>query len=254
MFFIQKKTKNKNINMITELIKNIPGIYEIRPKVLLKSVEDIYNSPIDLSMYLPSSDIGSLTMLEATMIISLLKIYNPLEIFEFGTFLGFTTALLVKNSSVNSTVYSLDLDNSSNQKNFDFTKLSDKDILGNDLINDAFLSNIQFLKGEFFLRNINDSEKKKIKLLKENSLELDIHQLGLFNKIEFCFIDGGHTYDIIKSDTDKAFSMSKKNSLIIWHDYKSKIHGDVTLYLSVLSKKYEIFHIANTMLAFTIVK
>jgi predicted O-methyltransferase YrrM len=240
--------------MIKELFKNIPGIYEIRPKILLKTIEDLYDSPIDFNMYLPSSDIGSLTMLEATMIISFLKIYNPIEIFEFGTFLGFTTALLVKNSSVNSTVYSLDLDNCSNQNNFDFTKLSDKDILGNDLINDAFLSNIQFIKGEFFLKNIIDSEKKKIKLLKSNSLDLDVLHLGLFKKIDFCFIDGGHNYDIVKSDTEKAFSMCKKNSLIIWHDYNSKIHGDVTLYLSVLSKKYEIFHIANTMLAFTIVK
>lgn len=240
--------------MINELSISKPGIYEIRPKLLLKSAEDIFNAPIDIFLHLPSSDIGSLTTLEATMIIALLKIFNPAKIFEFGTFLGYTTSILTRNSSDSSIVFSLDLDVNSIQVNVaELNDFSNKDVLTNDVINDAFLSKIQSVKGEFYLSDIDILQKSKIRLLKQNSLELDVNDLGLTNEIDFTFIDGGHTYEIVKSDTEKAFLMAKKNSIILWHDYNSKIHGDVSKYLLDLSDTYTIYHIANTMLAFTIV-
>jgi hypothetical protein len=44
--------------------------------------------------------------------------------------------------------------------------------------------------------------------------------------------------------------MKKKDSIIVWHDYKSKIHTDVTKYLNNFNKKKNFFYIKNTMLAF----
>jgi hypothetical protein len=240
--------------MIKELTINQPGIHEIRPKILLKSAEDLFKAPIDIVLHLPSSDIGSLTTLEATMIVALLKIFNPSKIFEFGTFLGYTTSILTRNSKDSSIVFSLDLDVNSNQVNsLELNEFSNQDVLTNDIINDAFLSKIQSVKGEFYLSDMSALQKSRIKLLKQNSLELDVNNLSLVNEIDFCFIDGGHTYEIVKSDTEKAFLMAKKNSIILWHDYNSKIHGDVTSYLMDLSDTYTIYHIANTMLAFTII-
>lgn len=239
--------------MTNELLNEVPGIYEIRPKVLLNISESKFKSPVDLNLYLPSSEIGSLTMLEATMIVAILKIFDPKNIFEFGTFLGYTTALLSRNSNHNSTVYSLDLDLNQSEA-IDLTALNHSDLLSNDIINDAFLSQVQSLKGEYYLSGLEEIFKKKIKLLKDNSLKININELGLLKQIDFCFIDGGHTYEIIKSDTEKAFSMCKNNSIIIWHDFNSKIHGDVTLFLNEISNNIPIFHISNTMLAFTIIK
>ena len=46
--------------------------------------------------------------------------------------------------------------------------------------------------------------------------------------------------------------MLSDNGIIVWHDFNSKIHSDVSEYLSVKSKEIKIYHIENTMLAFYI--
>ena len=43
--------------------------------------------------------------------------------------------------------------------------------------------------------------------------------------------------------------MVKENAIIVWHDYRSKIHEDVTKYIDELSKDKKIVYVQNTMLA-----
>ena len=37
--------------------------------------------------------------------------------------------------------------------------------------------------------------------------------------MDLIFIDGGHTYELIKNDSELAFQMISKNGIIFWHDY-----------------------------------
>ena len=46
--------------------------------------------------------------------------------------------------------------------------------------------------------------------------------------------------------------MISENGIILWHDFGSKIHGDVTRFLEHYSKENLIFYIEHTMIAFTI--
>jgi len=39
------------------------------------------------------------------------------------------------------------------------------------------------------------------------------------DKVDLCFIDGGHSEECVKSDTKNAFRMVKKGGVIIWHDF-----------------------------------
>ena len=65
-------------------------------------------------------------------------------------------------------------------------------------------------------------------MIKHDSTELDFpREIGT---IDFAFIDGGHTEEIVASDTEGVFSCMEKG-VIVWHDYKSGIHSDVTKYL-----------------------
>ena len=112
---------------------------------------------------------------------------------------------------------------------------------------------VQSKSGPIYIKKEIDKNKNRLQLLHGDSTKLSVNDLSLNNIVNFVFIDGGHTYDIIKSDTEKSFQMVK-NGIIIWHDYNSKIHGDVTTYLNELSKDKKIFHIENTMLAFHIIE
>jgi predicted O-methyltransferase YrrM len=38
-------------------------------------------------------------------------------------------------------------------------------------------------------------------------------------KFDFIFIDGNHTFEYVKNDTEKAFQLLEKDGIIVWHDY-----------------------------------
>lgn len=62
------------------------------------------------------------------------------------------------------------------------------------------------------------------------------------------FIDGGHEKSIVEKDTINARSIVK-NGVIIWHDFGSKIHNDVSSFLLEESDR-KIFHVLGSLCAF----
>jgi predicted O-methyltransferase YrrM len=238
--------------LLSNIEKNaiIGKVNSIRPKVILKLIEENFNEPVEMRLNVPSSEIGSLTTLEATMIISLLKLIKPSIIFEFGTFLGYSTSIFLKNSSKDCITYSIDLgDEIKDQYKSD--NIDKNLVLNNDIVNDNFLRIVQSKKGPIYIKNETEN-KERLKLLYGDSLEISIDDLKLKEKVQFVFIDGGHTYNIVQSDTKKSFQMVNQG-ILVWHDYNSKIHGDVTKFVDELSKDNIIYHIENTMLAFCVI-
>jgi hypothetical protein len=227
-------------------ISTLGEVNYIRPKFILKYLEELFVEPIEINLFAPSADIGSLTTLEATMIVSILKIFEPSRVFEFGTFLGYSSSVFLKNLE-KCIVYTLDLDEKIEFNNNDLNQ-----VLINDSLNDQYLSFKQSVIGPKYLQSFLKLNDERIVVLKSNSLTFDVEPFN--DKIEFVFVDGGHLFDIVKNDTEKSFKMLKKGGVIIWHDYNSKIHSDVTIYLNKLSETKKIFHIENTLLAFHIIE
>lgn len=234
-----------------QFIKNLEGmstlgqVARIRPKVLIKELEDISSEPLEMKICMPPTEIGCPSVFEATMLICLLKLLNPKKIFEFGTFLGYSTHTLLSNSSDDCKLYSIDLGDDVTEKNIDKSC-----ILKDGKINDDYLRTVQSKLGPTYLKNyINDT---RLNLIYGDSISMSVDDLELNGQVELVFIDGGHSYEIIKSDSDNALKMVK-NGVIIWHDYNSRIHFDVTKYVNEICRERKIFHIENTMLAFQII-
>ena len=162
-----------------------------------------------------------------------------LNIFEFGTCSGKTSYIMALNSPENAKIKTITL-------------------------NDEQASNLYFKSGESksaFLNTKNESSynefmfsgtncESKIDISFKDSMELDIKNLK--NKYDLIFIDGGHTYSIIKNDTEKALEMIKNNGYIFWHDYIADKSSttDVFKYLNNLSKTINIYHIKDTNMCF----
>jgi hypothetical protein len=238
-----------NLQQLQEVVKNnYSGLVTLKPKAIFKAIEDLFGEPVNLNLHVPSSDIGSLTMLEATVMASLLKLLDPRVVFEIGTFLGYSTALLLRNTDSNCKVYSLDLDIDAAELATAST-FSEHELRTDDVKNDNYLRYTQAAKGPYYLRNIDHTTRSRLKLLKGNSLEFNCSKNGVAGCVDLVFVDGGHEYDIIASDTVKALEMLGGNGLIIWHDYNSKIHSDVTRFLGEYSKDKLVLHVENTMLA-----
>jgi hypothetical protein len=71
--------------------------------------------------------------------------------------------------------------------------------------------------------------------------------------VELAFIDGAHTYEYVRNDTEKVAVMMAPRGLVFWHDYggKGQFRG-ITDYLDALKERFPIYRVSwTTTLAWT---
>jgi len=64
---------------------------------------------------------------------------------------------------------------------------------------------------------------------------------------DLCFIDGGHSYECIKADTETALKILAPNGVIVWDDYAWFVDG-VSQYLTELRHSLPLYRIAGSQL------
>jgi predicted O-methyltransferase YrrM len=142
---------------------------------------------------------------------------RPQRIFEFGTHTGSSTLVMAINSSNETEILTLDLEPS-------------------EMIGSAY-------------RDTNYSSK--IRQLYGDSKTLDYAPYR--GNVDFVFIDADHTYDGVKSDTEKAFGLLRPGGVIVWDDYRwLECHIEVvgvTLFLNEFQRSQPVFHLAGTRFA-----
>jgi len=223
-----KSVSLEKVNKIFESEKISENLYGPKQDVVVKS------------FCIPSGDkdiVGKTSDYEAWILSSLSKISK--NIFEFGTCSGKTTTLMALNSTDDSKIITLTL-SSEQAKNLSLDKKDNKVSIRN-IINESNYDKFIFSGKEY---------EKKISVMFMDSRQLNADEY--LNKFDLIFIDGGHTYSIIKNDSIKAFKMIKKGGIILWHDYVpgKTSDKDVVKFLNKISKDKKIFHIENTSLCY----
>ena len=245
LFFLLNKKKIKKFLYRAELQEiDITDVHEIfHLQEISKNLKGPKEDVIIKSFSITSSNniVGMTSDYEAWIISVLSKISK--KIFEFGTCSGKTTYLMGLNSSDDTSITSITL-NPSNLKNVKKENIDNKV---------SFRNIIQESVYEKFLFSEKEVEKK-IKVIFENSLNLEHNKFR--NQMDLIFIDGGHTYSVVKNDSEKSFEMINETGIILWHDYvpgkRSAI--DVVKYINEISKKKKIYKIKNTSLCIFINK
>ena len=174
---------------------------------------------------------------EAWIIASLSR--KSKNIFEFGTCSGKTTYMMALNSGPDTQITSLTLNpNELNEisKNSEDNKVSFRNI-----INESIYKKFLFT---------GDEVERKIKIIFQNSLDFNHREYK--GKIDLIFIDGGHTYSVVKNDSEKSFEMLKKNGIILWHDYVpgKRSAKDVVRYIEEISNTRKLYSIKGTTLVY----
>ena len=228
----------------------LPPLREIRPKVLFQLIEamdpDVNPS---FSVNIPSSAIGGATLLENAVLVSLAKLTGARAFFEFGTYLGATTLLLATNSPPDAHVTTVDLppaDIDMAQPAADEAEL----VLRDDTANDNFLRREFAHKGGLCIERASAAIQAKVTRLLQDTRTIDPAAQGLAGRFDFIFIDGGHDFDTIASDTAIALQLARPDAVIAWHDYRSTIHPDVTRFLDGYAAPARVVYVQNTMIAF----
>ena len=212
---------------------NILQMEHIRPYQVLR-IEDGFDE--EIKFYMPQSQgAGSTSTIESILLIKLMRIVDASYIFEFGTYKGLTTRLLLENlpkkNITSPRIITLDLDD---LKGVDF---QGTDInLANEVLN-------------YKRKYTNSKNKDYVKQILQDCLTFDENQY--LNKFQLIFVDGNHEVNYVKSDTEKSFKMlSDSPSCIVWHDYGNPEFPELTAYIDNLSTTKQIYHIEDTMLAF----
>lgn len=174
-----------------------------------------------------------LWLLETFILVTAMRLVNARRIFEFGTFFGSTTLNLALNSPANAEIFTFDLPQAdalaATRNQPDFRVAGER--LGHP-------------QPDF----MGFKEAEKIKTLLGNSRNFDFSRFA--NSMDMVFIDGGHDYETVKSDTANALRMLKSDApgCIFWHDYQNVECEENTRFLNELEKDLGLFHVQETML------
>jgi hypothetical protein len=152
---------------------------------------------------------GMLPLRDAIPLLALLVADNPREVLEIGTFMGHTTRAMAENLD-GATIHTVDL-----PPEFSATG-QDHGALPKD---DFHLISKRIVGREFKGR---DCESRIVQHFGDTA-ELDFGKLG---QPTFFFIDGSHTYEYCRNDSEKCFALCGGKGTFLWHDC-DEIHPGV---------------------------
>lgn len=173
---------------------------------------------------------GSVTALEACLLVAVLRAVKPVRAFEFGTYLGDTTRLLAENlGKPDGIVYTLDI---ATTEGIEFENEADPVLADRSVAADRSFTGLT----------------AEVTQLLGDSYEFDPSPYE--GMVGIVFIDGNHAPKYLEKDTANALRMvaAEGPAAVVWHDYGNPQCPEVAQYLDLLSTSMALCHIEETML------
>jgi hypothetical protein len=165
------------------------------------------------------------------LLATIVSALQPKKIFETGTFRG-VAALTMALNAPDADIYTLDLPEVVTPDELETLTKGDKEWVRLSRTSTGFAF-------------VGHPAAARIHQLRGNSLTFDppasLANTGL------CFIDGGHSYDCIKADTETALKILSPNGVIVWDDYTWFIDG-VSEYLTELRETLPLHRVGGSQL------
>ena len=163
------------------------------------------------------------------LLASVVSALQPKKIFETGTFRG-VGALTMALNAPGAEIYTVDLPQDSGES--DTSTLTRGDVEW-----------VRLSRGCIGAAFDGLPEAARIHQIWANSLTLDASEIT--TDVDFFLIDGGHSYECVKADTENALKILAPDGVILWDDYTWFMSG-VHSYLSELRKSLPLKRIAGS--------
>lgn len=166
---------------------------------------------------------------ELAYISSLVKAQNPRSVVEIGTYRGFTTLHLSRNTADSCRIFTVDL-----------PPESAKDA--------PFHSDPHLVAACAAVPRVFGNDPKITQIL-QDSTTINWEQV-LNAPIDFAFIDGSHLYEHVRKDTEGIMKALAPKGVVVWHDYFAvEIRRGVRKYLNELYRNgLPLWRVAGTAL------
>ena len=179
-------------NKLRQELKSIP---EITVGEILGARKVVIKLPVQ------KYEDGMLPSHEAMALLSIMVAEDPREVLEIGTYMGHTTRALAENLK-DSIIHTVDLPPgfSMGQDSKDGPPKDDFHLIGRRVVGREY-------KGQ--------AVEQRIKQHFGDTAAMSFKELG---KPTLFFIDGSHTYEYCKQDSEKCFSLCGGAGTFLWHD------------------------------------
>ncbi|MEA5505659.1 class I SAM-dependent methyltransferase [Halotia wernerae UHCC 0503] len=227
-----------SLNGLFEVFKDIKYLFRSSflglPRIEFSEIFDFNSDDFKVTIpnYAHGSNINASILMKEKMAITMMYHFlKPKTVIEIGTFRGETTDLMAHNL-IDADIYTLDLPPESKSMNYGYQP------------EPLDLEVIKFRKNDAYVQP-SYTTKSRVHQIYGDSAEFDFKSLN--TKFDLAFIDGAHSYDYVKNDTEKLLPLMNPGGWIIWDDYWFLFPG-VIKYVNTFRKKGAL-HIYGTRLA-----
>lgn len=186
------------------------------PEINVRDLLPESEGPIEARLVFFPKLMAPPTLIESVCLVLLLKKAKASQVFELGTHGGIFITQLALNIADGTTL--------STSPPYDHVTVFDSH-RGNRAVEEA---------------------RGSIRFLKEEAAFDETPYLG---KMDFVFVDGGHDFESVRTDSERGWRMLRSGGIMVWHDF-SILTRDVVRYL--LSSSYRPVHVGSTRLAFAV--
>ena len=176
---------------------------------------------------------ASVSPLECAALAALTRLVRAKRVFEFGTYKGVSTTQLALNVGEDGMVFTLDLPEGHPAFSLPIPKPEERQIAA------------EGGKGILIPRDL----LERVTFLRSDSATFD--ESPYLGTIDLVFVDGAHSYEYVKNDTEKGYNMLRSGGVLAWHDCVAS-HRDVVKYIKESSVNATL--VQGTALAFAIKK
>jgi predicted O-methyltransferase YrrM len=173
---------------------------------------------------------GNVDLYELLAICAIVRHRQPRVVLEIGTFDGNTTLQMAQNSPDDARIYTLDLPPEG-------LAASTLDPHDRPYIDDEAKTVRRYERSPF--------AHKVVQCLGDSAT----FDFGSLPRPELAFIDGSHSYEYVKNDTEKVLSILAPDGIVLWHDYRPAWPG-VIQYLDERSHDLALTRIQSTSLVY----
>lgn len=201
-------------------------------KIETRRVEDVFGFKKDIELRDFGTRDGNVSYFELLTIAAAVRNTDPRNLLEIGTFDGNTTLQMALNSDPAAIIHTLDLPQGANATALPVHELDWK------YIDDQRKAQRKY---------VGSAVEGKIRQHFGDSTRFDFGTFCEPGPVDFCFIDGGHTYECVRSDTQNAMKVMASDGIILWHDFDPGCVG-VYEYICELSQTHQVTHLDGTRL------
>lgn len=201
-------------------LRRRPEPEPVHPTLLIPDIAmaDVMDPECRIRILAPDTADGNVSVDELAIINALVAKHQPHAIFEIGTFDGRTTLNMAAHLPQGGTVYTLDLP---------------PEKMGRTKLNVA-VGDRKFIRKDGSGARFDGTRwADRIRQLYGDSAAFDYSPYT--GKMDLVFVDGSHSYDYVKRDTETALNLIRPDAgIILWHDYGSRYWKGLTRALNEL--------------------